>query len=385
MQPGVHIHIMKLKTFSADSAAGLLREVREASAQGLRPNLGLLFCSVALDIPKLAAALAEFPFPFFAASSCGEILAAPPGAAALEGSAVVALLELPPASFQVRLFDGQGLDSLALGAAVGAWGRATFAAPAFLLAVSGLTRDGEQIVHGLQEQFPAEVPLFGGLAGDDARFQETFTFTNGQVARDGAVACVLDAAKVSLTGLATSGWVGLGAPKLVTESAGNVLLTLDGEPALDVYKKYLDVRDEELPGIGVEYPLQVLREDGSHVLRAVVGVDAERRALVFAGSVKQGARVRFSSSPGFETVDFARRDFEAFPKPAEPPDLMIFFSCMARHLALGPMIQDELRAAQRVWGSPGLGFFTYGEIGASPGGHCDFHNETCALALLKVR
>ena len=376
---------MNTKTFSAESAAELLQGIRQSCADGLRPTLGFLFCSEALGIPAIAAALGEFPFPFFAASSCGEIFADAQRAAALERSAVVALLELPPTALQVRLFEGQDLDSRELGAAIGNWGKAVFAQPAFLVAISGLKRDGEQVVRGLLEQFPSEVPLFGGLAGDDAAFKETSTFTNGQVTRDGAVVCVLDDARVSVDGLATSGWVGLGALKTVTRSEGNVLLCLDGQPALDVYKKYLDIKDEDLPGIGVEYPLQVMRDDGTHVLRAVVGVDAERRALIFAGTVPQGARVRFSSSPGFETIDYARRDFEAFPKPAAPPDLILYFSCMARHLALGPMVEDEIRAAQRIWNAPGIGFFTYGEIARNPVGHCDFYNETCALVLLKLK
>ena len=376
---------MKTKILTADSRAELLQQLRQATADGLRPTLGVLFCSVALDIDAVAQGLTEFPFPFFAASSCGEIISDAQRSKALAGSAVVALLELPPEAFRVRLFGGQGMDSRQLGAAVGEWGRGEFAAPAFLVAASGLQRDGEQIVRGLQAVFPAEVPLIGGLAGDDAAFKQTSVFTNGSVTHEGAVACVFDSSRVALDGLATSGWVGLGAAKTVTAAEGNVVLTLDGEPALDTYKKYLGIRDEDLPGIGVEYPLQVLRPDGSHVLRAVVGVDAQRRALIFAGTVPHGAQVRFSSSPGFETVDFARREFEALPSLAKPPELAIFFSCMARHLALGPMVEDEIRAAQSVWGAPGIGFFTYGEIGRSLNGTCDFHNETCALALLSLK
>jgi hypothetical protein len=165
-----------------------------------------------------------------------------------------------------------------------------------------------------------------------------------------------------------------------------VVFSIDGAPALDTYKKYLDIRDVDLPGIGMEYPLQVLRDDGTHVLRAVVGVDYDRHALIFAGAVPQGAQVKFSSSPGFETVDHARRDFETFAKAGgPPPDLMIFFSCIARHAALGPMVEDEIRSAQRIWNAPGLGFFTYGEIGKNLVGRCDFYNETCALVLLRVK
>jgi hypothetical protein len=377
---------MKKTTFHTDSQADLLAKIRAAVASGLQPTLGIVFCSVDFGITDTAKALGEFGFPFFACSSCGEIYSDADKSRALENSAVVALLELPADTFQVKLFDGAGLDSLGLGAAIGRWGKAVFKNPAMLVAVSGIKRDGEQVVHGLMGEFKEQIPLFGGLAGDDAKFKETFAFTNGLATNDGAVVCVLDHDKISVDGLATSGWVGLGAPKLVTAAEGNVVLTIDGEPALDTYKKYLDIKDVDLPGIGLEYPLQVMREDGTHVLRAVVGVDYERHALVFAGTVPQGAQVRFSSSPGFETVDHARRDFETFAKAGgAAPDLMIFFSCIARHAALGPMVEDEIRSAQRIWNAPGLGFFTYGEIGKNLIGRCDFYNETCALVLLRVK
>ena len=377
---------MNKTTFYVDSLADLLNKIKAACAGGLKPTLGILFCSVDLGIPETAKALSEFPFPFFACSSCGEIFTDADKSRALENHAVVSLLELPADAFQVKLFEGAGLDSLALGATLGKWGKSVFKNPAFLVAVSGIKRDGEQVVHGLLNEFPEQVPLFGGLAGDDAKFKETFAFTNGQLTSDGAVACVLDYDRISVEGLATSGWVGLGAPKTVTAAEGNVVFSIDGEPALDIYKKYLNIRDVDLPGIGMEYPLQVLRDDGTHVLRAVVGVDYERHALIFAGKVPQGAQVKFSSSPGFETVDHARRDFETFAKAGgPPPDLMIFFSCIARHAALGPMVEDEIRSAQRIWNAPGLGFFTYGEIGKNLIGRCDFYNETCALVLLRVK
>lgn len=377
---------MKQSTFPADTQAELLAKIRAALAGGLKPTLGIIFCSVNLGIADTARALGEFGFPIFGCSSCGEIFTEAEISRALENSAVVALLELPADSFQVKLMDGTGLDSFALGAAIGSWGKSVFKNPAFMVVVSGIKRDGEQAVHGLLSEFPAQVPLFGGLAGDDAKFKETFAFTNGHATSDGAVVCVFDNDRVAVEGLATSGWVGLGAPKTVTSSEGNVVFSIDGEPALDIYKKYLNIRDVDLPGIGMEYPLQVMRDDGTHVLRAVVGVDAERHALVFAGAVPQNSQVRFSSSPGFEAVDHARRDFETFAKAGGPaPDLLVFFSCIARHAALGPMVEDEIRAAQRIWNAPGLGFFTYGEIGKNLVGRCDFYNETCALVLLRVK
>ena len=116
---------------------------------------------------------------------------------------------------------------------------------------------------------------------------------------------VLDLDHYSVDGIATSGWESIGADKLITHSEGNIVYTIDGQPALDVYKEYLSVRDEDLPEIGIEYPLMIKNPGRQNVLRAVVNVDRERRSLIFAGSVPNGSVVSFSSSPGFE-VNFTR-------------------------------------------------------------------------------
>ena len=225
----------------------------------------------------------------------------------------------------------------------------------------------------------------GGWAGDDCRFQETLAFTKEGMTPFGAAVLLLDNAKVEVKGIAPSGWVGLGARKTVTRSLGNVVYTIDNEPALSVYTRYLNVRDEDLPGIGVEYPMLVSRDDGTEVLRAIMGVERDTGALIFAGSVPEKSKVRFSSSPGFEVLDFVKGELKEFHDRFGDASLLLLFSCMARHSALGEMVEDEINEASRLWESPLVGFFTYGEIGENMHGKCDFYNETFALMALRMR
>ena len=58
---------------------------------------------------------------------------------------------------------------------------------------------------------------------------------------------------------------------------------------------------------------------------------------------------------------------------------------MARHLAFGPMIDEEILAAYKIWKVPLIGFFSYGEIGRGLTGKSDFSNETFTLVTLKER
>ena len=105
--------------------------------------------------------------------------------------------------------------------------------------------------------------------------------------------------------------------------------------------------------------------------------------MTFAGTIPQGAKIKFSSSPGFEVVDFVKNDLRSFYKDYNNSDLLLLFSCMARHMAIGPMVEDEISESLNLWKSPLIGFFTYGEIGVNAKGKCDFYNETYTLVTLK--
>jgi hypothetical protein len=64
-------------------------------------------------------------------------------------------------------------------------------------------------------------------------------------------------------------------------------------------------------------------------------------------------------------------------------DALLLVSCKARHLALGPMVLDEVQELHNMWNAPMAGYFSYGEIGARNPSECDFHTETCTLVVLR--
>ncbi len=76
----------------------------------------------------------------------------------------------------------------------------------------------------------------------------------------------------------------------MTRSVGNVLFELDGEPALDLYERYLGPRSNGLPGSALLFPIQVydVRRPDSAVVRTVLAIDRDARSMTFAGDVPQG-------------------------------------------------------------------------------------------------
>lgn len=376
---------MRIKTFRASSFKGFRENWEQHLAGGFNACAAVIFSSVELDVTQIVSFLKNQAVKVFGSTSCGEFLLDRDHQGISEGGLVCALLELNKGSFDVGLFSGQGLSAFELGEVAGTWAAGVFRDPAVLVAGSGLMLDGEQLVKGIQQSAGRDVIMYGGLAGDDAKFSNTFVFDSHKSDPNGTVVLVLDKEVYDVKGLASGGWVSIGADKIITRSEGNIVYTIDHEPALDVYKLYLNVNDTELPEIGVEYPLLIRKKDGEDVIRAVMNVDREKKSLIFAGTVPEGSIATFASSPGFEIVDSTRKMVRDFHAENPETDLLILFSCMARHNALGPMISEEIDEAWNIWKKPLIGFFTYGEIGSNSKNVCDFHNQTYTLVSIKEK
>jgi hypothetical protein len=376
---------MELKSFSAETTNQFKDEFQQIENQGFIASTAIIFASVNVDLDEISKFLEAHSVQVFGCSSCGEFLYDEQSQILSEEAIVCLLVKYTSPNFRLKSFEGEQKTSFLLGTEIGDWAKNIFADPAIIIVASGLETDGEQLVKGIQSSAGENITMFGGLAGDDAKFKDTFVFSEGRLLKNGALIMLLDKNDFDVKGIATSGWVGIGADKIITHSEGNVVYTIDDQPALNVYKEYLNVDDKDLPEIGVEYPLLIKKPGKEDVLRAVLNVDREKKSLIFAGTVPQGATVTFSSSPGFEVVEFTRNKVIAFYEKNKQADYLILFSCMARHNALGPMISEEIDQAWGNWNIPLIGFFTYGEIGNNYNSTCDFYNETFTLVSIKEK
>jgi hypothetical protein len=369
---------MKPLVFSVSSVEQVDAHIQSARQDGLAPTLAIVFSSVVHDLKELGATFAKFNIEVVGASTSGEIV----NDAACEGSIVVMLLDISRDAYRLKIFDGSGKTSYQVGQRVAEWAESVYEDPAVMVMSAGLRADGEQIVQGIVYTMQRQVPLFGGLAGDDLRMQETFVFSASEVLSNGVMALIFDRHAIDLQGIAASGWRGIGTPKTVTKAEGNIVYRIDDEPALSMYNKYLDIGDD--PMRAAEYPLLLIRDDGSIVLRAAFVVNDDQ-SIVYAGTVPEGAKVRFSMPPGSEISNHAVEQMTEFSKQNPGSGAVVLFSCKARHLALGPAIEDEISAVHNLWKAPLVGFFSYGEIGPGLQGQCDFHNYTVVPVLINVK
>lgn len=164
---------------------------------------------------------------------------------------------------------------------------------AFVLS-DGLGVNRSELVSGLVDGTGQGVPISGGLAGDGARFAQTWVLVDGAPRAGYVTAVGFTGPDVAVSHGSRGGWDIFGPERRVTRSQGNVLYELDGQPALELYKKYLGERAAGLPATGLLFPL-ALRAPGAaqgRVVRTIRAVDEAAQSMTFAGTCR---RVRWPS------------------------------------------------------------------------------------------
>ena len=378
---------MKAKSIKGKSNDEISIALRESMTDGFTPTIAIVFMSVKQDREAISKLLDEQGIAIFGATSAGEFI----DGEIEEQSTVIMLLDLNPQYFKLAYEEtGEGSTRDAA-KKIGALGKATFRKPAFIVASGGVSADGEMVVRGIEDAAGEGVTIFGGCAGDDLNMTATYAFTNEKATDNGIVAIVINEEKVKIKGVATSGWKPVGTLRTVTKSEGNIVYTIDNEPALDMVMKYLGISASEfnklndaIINFGVYFPIQIQRENAPPVMRTAMLANVNDRSFICAGSVPQGSKIRFSLPPDFDIVDQVVSECNQLKNEhIADADAMVFFSCKARHLTLGPVIGEEIEAVKNVWNKPMAGYFCYGEMGKTINGKHEFHNSTCCLVLLK--
>jgi hypothetical protein len=254
----------------------------------------------------------------------------------------------------------------------------------------GLKTNGSELARGLSTALPAGVGVTGGLSGDIARMKDTRVLWNGGGPEKGAVALLgLYGAGLRVGFGSAGGWDPFGPERLVTESKGNVLYRLNGESALDFYKKYLGRHALGLPAAALLFPLALRTQDGeAGLVRTVLSIDEAERSMIFGGDIPQGAYARLMKANVDRLIDGAvdaaigsvRAPFSS------DPDLAILISCVGRKMVLGQRVEEEVEGVRGILGARTAmtGFYSYGELAPfSAGARCELHNQTMTITTFK--
>ncbi len=250
----------------------------------------------------------------------------------------------------------------------------------------GVHVNGSQLVRGINECLDG-VEATGGLAGDGARFQETFVFCNGEAVENTIVAIGFYGEKLTISSGCFGGWNEFGAQRVVVRSKDNIVYEIDDEPALDLYKRYLGVYADQLPNSGLRFPLSIKKEeDDSEVIRTIVGIDEAAKSVIFAGDVPEGYLVKLMKCDIDNLVEGAKKAACEITIANDKPSLALVVSCVGRKLVLGQLVDDELEEVANTLGENAslVGFYSYGEIAPFVVDRlkCELHNQTMTLTAI---
>ncbi|MBS1730773.1 MAG: FIST C-terminal domain-containing protein [Bacteroidetes bacterium] len=376
---------MIAKSIKGKSTEEIQSALKESMADGFKPTLSICFISRRQDRKAICEVLDREGIAIFGCTTNGEFI----DEETEKGSAAILLLDMNKDFFQIYFEEYPERNYREISKSIAQKAKEKFAVPAFLIGTSHAAADGEEILHGIADILGPQVNAYGGAAGDDYSFSETFVFSNGKDSGIAMVCIALDETKVEIKGVATCGWKAVGTERIVTKSEGNHVYTVDDIPVLDITAKYGGLENVSpengnlLIEIAANFPLQLQREKGDPVMRPGLVVDWNDRSFYTSGSVPQGAKVRFSLPPDWDVMEKVVKGVENL-KATEMPeaDALVVFSCAGRILSLGPLMSKELEGVKQVWDVPMAGMFSNAELGRATGGNLEMHNlTTCCVAL----
>jgi len=275
-------------------------------------------------------------------------------------------------------------DSFSVGAQIG--DELTAADLRGVLVLSdGTNVNGSELVRGLNSILPPDVVTTGGLAGDGDRFQKTWVLDHGKTVSGRVSAVGFYGDHIVLGHGSKGGWDIFGPERLVTRSVGNVLFEIDGQPALDLYKRYLGDLATGLPANALLFPLSLRRGSGetARLVRTILSIDDKAGSMTFAGDIPRGSLVQFMRANFDRLVDGAMGAAQLAKENKEHVghSLAIAISCVGRRLVLADRAEEEVEAVAEVLpeNTHMVGFYSYGELSPYANGRCELHNQTMTL------
>ena len=219
-----------------------------------------------------------------------------------------------------------------------------------------------ELVHRLADRMESGF-LVGGLTSSRRQ--------NLQIAgevTEGGVSGVAFSDAVAIATRLTQGCSPIGPKHVVTAGQRNVIVSLDGRPALEVFQEDIgETLGRDLNRIGgiVFAGLPIAGSDtGDYLVRNLVGIDPGNKMLAIGELVEAGAPVMFCRRDHGTARDDMARMLESIKQGLfSRPRGGVYYSCLGRGAGLFGPDSAELKMIRDALGDfPLVGFFCNGEI-----------------------
>lgn len=361
-----------------------------SAVRGVSPEVIFLFCSIHYekDFPGLFEGLNEALSPaqpiIFGGTGDGIYEAE---RACNQGVSALALNSDGQVQWAVEIEGGAEADPYSTSRVCGKraldrlGGKADFA---FLMA-TGKTADGTRLIAGLQSVM--NIPIVGGLAGDDRKFMRTYILANGKAYAD-AVGALIARGAINFLINAGSGWKPVGEPGYIEAAHDNVIERIGGSTALAFMRERMGKTPSMLDA-GMVPIASMDGMPGRPVLRTGSYFDTRTGAITVLGGMPVGARVQICEASHADVVGGVDEALRGLPLDTFQPVAALVVSCAGRKWILGDRGQEELQRLQARLGNrlPLAGFPSFGEVGPfrrEDGSYTatQFHNVTFVLCLI---
>lgn len=357
----------------------------KAAFNGQPPDAIIVFASSRHDYGELLRAIDRTcqPKAMIGCSSAGEFTAD----AYNEGAASAVALRSDQIRFNAVLAAGLRTDRAAAAAQmVGAFRGPSSHEHAYrsaLVLTDALAGHADDFVERLTALTAGTYQLFGGGAGDDAKFSRTHVFFGTEAVPDAAVALEILSHKPVGIGV-RHGWEPGSEAMRVTDADGMRLTSINNTPALEVFRDYAAKTGQDFDPkdpmpfflhnvIGIATP-------GGYRLRVPLAIYPDG-AVGCAAEVPNGATIHIMAPKSGSALAATTSAMEQMQGNA--PGTALFFDCVATRLRMGRGFGFELDAVKAaLGGAQYAGCNTYGQIARGDGQFSGFHNCTAVVAIL---
>ena len=241
----------------------------------------------------------------------------------------------------------------------------------------------ETFIDGLYHHLGTGLQVIGGGAGSIDFVQRPCLFSNQGFIKDAAIVAFLPKPLDTTTG---HGWEILDGPYVVTESDGHNIISINYQPAFDLYSEAIQrlsgrgLTQEGFFEVAMNFPFGISELSGELIVRDPIV--SQGGNITCVGNVPQNATVYILQGDPDKLIKAALDTSQSLLQEKDhEDDTVILFDCVSRQIYLGDRVTEELVGIEEQLPSDNhlVGAFTLGEIANRQGGPVQLMNKSLVL------
>jgi hypothetical protein len=250
--------------------------------------------------------------------------------------------------------------------------------------VDGTSQNTYSFMESLFIVFGLEYNFIGGGAGSLSMEPMPCIITNEGLLSD---AVIIAGSRMNGRLSFKHGWKSVAGPFKVTGSHGNLLVSLDFKPVLEVYKEVVEplvdqpIHTGNFSSIAAGYPFGITRLGTEKIIRSPLKIDSLNN-IVCACEIPEGVFVHILHAEKddlFKAAMDAQQDVLNYGSQKTGDQFTFVVDCISRVKFLENRYQEKLNILNER-GSPLAGILSLGEIANSGREFLEFYNKTFVIA-----